>query len=216
MKKLYLFSLINNFTLPNFEDFLRESSQGDFKLLVLMQIDQQKSSVLDYISHSQVQVDINKIHFLAPEINDKCAPQDTLKLLKEASGILVLGGNAHFYQKIYASPEICQIVQEKYSLGTPYAGVSAGAILSLNYNLLTDLALKPHFSEKKRFTELIAKMKKNRVKYGFGLDDNISLKIIDNNLIKCVGKDSFYLFTKHDINEYSFKILKNLDEVEIS
>jgi cyanophycinase-like exopeptidase len=54
-------------------------------------------------------------------------------------------------------------------------------------------------------------MKKNKVKYGLGIDDNITLKIIDNNEIKCVGKDSLYLFSRENNNQYNFKILKNLD-----
>ncbi len=58
-------------------------------------------------------------------------------------------------------------------------------------------------------------MKKNKVNSGFGLDDNISLKIIDNKQIKCIGKDSFYLFFKLDNNEYGFKIYKNLDESDL-
>ncbi len=58
-------------------------------------------------------------------------------------------------------------------------------------------------------------MKKNKVKYGFGLDDNMSLKISDQKEIECIGKDSFYLFKTEDNQEYNFKIYKNLDKVSL-
>ncbi len=216
MKLLYLFSLINDYTLPNFKDFLLTACQGDYHLLVLMQISEQGTSLLELIKQTDLDLDLERIHLIAPSINDKTAPTQTIELLEKATGLLVLGGNAHFYQKIYASPEISQIILEKYNSGVPYAGVSAGAILALNYELINDLAIKPHFSEKKRFNELLNKMKKNKVNSGFGLDDNISLKIIDNKQIKCIGKDSFYLFTKKGVNEFSFKIFKNLEELKHS
>lgn len=215
MKLIYLFSLINSYTLPNFKDFLLQASKSDFCLIVLMQIEEQQKGILDLISQLDLKIALENIHFIAPDINDTQAPTQTLELLKQATGILVLGGNAHFYQKMYATPEISQIITEKYHAHTPYAGISAGAILSLNYNLMNNLALKPHFSEKKRFNELLRKMKKNKVKYGFGLDDNISLKITDNKLIKCVGKDSFYLFSQVQANDFNCKIFKNLDEWEL-
>lgn len=215
MKLLYLFSLINKFTFPNFIDFLTNVCQGDYQLVVLMQIKEQSRTILELIKQTGLDIDVDRIHFIAPDINDRKAPALVVDVLKQATGILVLGGNAHFYQKIYASPEISQIILEKYHSQIPYAGVSAGAILAINFGLVTDIAIKPHFSEKKRFNELINKMKKNKVKYGFGLDDNISLKFIDNFKFECYGKDSFYLFSQVDKNEYSCKIFKNLDESKI-
>lgn len=211
MKLLYLFSLINNYTLPNFKDFLEESCQGNYHLVVLMQIKEQRRTLLELIKQTNVDLDVERIHFIAPDINDKQAPKHLEENLKQATGILVLGGNAHFYQKMYATPEISHLILTKYHSQVPYAGISAGAILAINLNLVNDMAIKPHFSEKKRFNELINKMKKNKVKYGLGIDDNITLKIIDNNEIKCVGKDSLYLFSRENNNQYNFKILKNLD-----
>lgn len=208
--------MINNYTLPTFKDFLIASAAQDFNLVVLMQIQEQRAGIMDLIRDTGLDLDTSRISFLAPNINDRYAPPDTSDLLRQASGILVLGGNAHFYQKMYATPEISKIVEEKYLSGIPYAGISAGAILSLNYKLLENVALKPHFSEKKRFNELISKMKKNKVKYGFGLDDNISLIISDNTKIKCLGKDSFYLFTRQDQYDFGFNILKNLNVRELS
>ena len=216
MKLLYLFSLINNYTLPNFKNFLENACKGEYHIVVLMQIQEQESTLLESIHQSGVKIEEKRISFIAPNINDKVAPVQTAEILKLATGILVLGGNAHFYQKMYATPEISQVILEKYEAGVPYAGVSAGAILSLNYNLLTELAIKPHFSQKKRFNELINKMKQNKVKYGFGIDDNISLKITENCKIECFGKDSFYLFSRESNNEFNCKIFKNLNECNLT
>jgi len=215
MKLLYLFSLINKYTFPSFEDFLANACKGDYQLLVLMQIMEQQRTIIELIMKSKLEVDITRIHFIAPDINDRQAPKQLAGMLKDATGILVLGGNAHFYQKMYATPEISTLILEKYNSNIPYAGVSAGAILTIKLGLVKNIAIKPHFSEKKRFNELIRKMKKNKVTYGFGLDNNISLKIIDNNEIKALGKDSFYLFSRENNNEYQFKILKNLDGLEL-
>lgn len=215
MKLLYLFSLINKYTLPNFIDFLTNSCRGDYRIVVLMQIREQETTILDYISNSGLDIEPERITFIAPNINDKIAPKQTISILEEATGILVLGGNTHFYQKMYATPEISKLILEKYNAGVPYAGVSAGGILSLNYELIQNIAFKPHFSEKKRFNELLKKMKKNKVQYGFGLDDNISLKIIDNHKIECLGKDSFYLFSQLNSREYNCEILKNLENREL-
>ncbi len=215
MKLLYFFSIFNKYTLPNFKDFFRQACKESSNLVVLMQIKEQKQSIINLIKQIDFDFNIQAINFIAPDINDTIAPAHSIQALKNASGILVLGGNTHFYQKIYGNSDIGGIVNEKYSSGVPYAGVSAGAILSLRYNLLDDVALKPHFTEKRRFDELMKKMKKNKVKYGFGLDDNMSLKISDQKEIECIGKDSFYLFKTEDNQEYNFKIYKNLDKVSL-
>lgn len=211
MKKLYLFSMINKYTMPFFLDFIDEASKQDFNLLVLMQIKAQKNSFLEYIKDAKIDIDIEKIHFLAPEINDIEAPDETEYLLDKASGIIALGGNAYFYQKMYGKDNIAQLVYKKYQQGVPYAGVSAGGILALSYGLVSNIVFKPHFTEKKRFNELLVKIRKNRVKYGFGLDDNMAIKITDMERIHCLGKDSLYIFTQEDKQDYFLKILKNQD-----
>ncbi len=216
MTSLYMFSMINKYTFPNFHDFLQAAKKDDYYILVLMQIKEQKINLTNIIKNSGLDYDLSRFHFLAPEINDTYAPLETIDSLKKATGILVLGGNAHFYQKIYGNDAISYLVKERYQEGIPYAGISAGAILSLNYGLIENIAFKPHFSEKKRFNELLRKINKNKVKYGFGLDDNMSLKIQDEKIISCIGKDSFYLFSKIGDNDFNCKIFKNLDTPELN
>ncbi|MFA7056986.1 MAG: Type 1 glutamine amidotransferase-like domain-containing protein [Candidatus Cloacimonadales bacterium] len=217
MKLLYLFSYLNQYTLPNFADFLNHATtDSDYQIVVLMQIEEQKRVIMDFMKQTDIALAWERVHFISPTINEEQAPAITSEKLKLATGILVWGGNMHLYQKFYASPEITAIINEKYHAHVPYAGVSAGSILALNFELITDIAIKPHFTEKNRFFELVKKMRKNKVSIGYGIDDNLSLKIMDNKEIKCVGKDSFYLIERTEEQEYKINVFKNEDQLAIS
>lgn len=216
MKLLYLFSYLNHYTLPNFTDFLNRATKDDYQIVVLMQIEEQKQTIIEFMKQSEISIDWARVHFISPQINEAQAPATTLEKLQIATGILVWGGNMHLYQKFYATPKISALVQQKYQAGVPYAGVSAGTILALNFDLMRDIAIKPHFTEKKRFFELVKKMRKNKVTLGYGIDDNISLKIIDNREIEFVGKDSFYLIERTDEQEYKVNIFKNNEKLTIT
>ncbi|HPR17357.1 MAG TPA: Type 1 glutamine amidotransferase-like domain-containing protein [Candidatus Cloacimonadota bacterium] len=123
-------------------------------------------------------------HF-EPEMLDKLAA---------ATGIFVGGGHAFRYIKAYAESPLAEVIRSKYMAGIPYAGLSAGAIITTRLGFLPDFAIKPHFTAKKRFNELIAKMNYDHKEIGLGLDDGIWVEIEDDNRFTFYGDGNCYFF----------------------
>ena len=211
MTTLYLFSKLHKFTEKTFNDFLNSSNKSK-KIAVLLQ---HKDMIVrvDHDIHELCNdnTDLN-LSYVYPDEGSIEVPEEMLEHLSTASHILVWGGHMHIYQLIYTNPNIASVIIKKYQAGTPYAGLSAGAILAVNFGFIPNSVLKPHFSESSRFEELLKKMRKNKVKYGFALDDGIALKITDGTEFQVYGKGSFYLFNQLDTFDYNFKILKSGDK----
>ena len=106
-------------------------------------------------------------------------------------------------------------------MGVPYGGLSAGAILSIRLGFLNNCCIKPHFSEKKRFQELIKKMRTSSAEYGLGIDSSICLEIVNEKDVKVFGKGRLYFFSRLTNNHYDLKVYRpnssfvcGLDEAE--
>ncbi|MBN1327524.1 MAG: Type 1 glutamine amidotransferase-like domain-containing protein [Candidatus Cloacimonetes bacterium] len=131
---------------------------------------------------------------------------DSLARIDEATGIFVCGGYPYRYIKIYSENESSELIKKAYYSGIPYAGISAGAILAMRLELLKNCCLKPHFSEKNRFGELLNKLEKDKHRFALGLDSGICLQIIDESDVTVCGSGKFYLFEHIGNKEYNLKI----------
>lgn len=136
--------------------------------------------------------------------NFEIAPKQIIHL-QNANGIFVCGGYTFRYIKIYAESVCADIIREKYNSGMPYGGLSAGAILTIRLGFLKNISLKPHFTDQSKFYDLIKKMRKSKTRFGFGIDDKMWLKVINETEFSLHGKNSFYLFERND-EDFKFKI----------
>jgi len=133
--------------------------------------------------------------------------------LEKATAIFVGGGYTFRYIKAYTQPRIRQLILQKYNSGTIYAGLSAGAILTIRLGILPHFAIKPHFTRKNRLAELTKKV--NKAEYGLGLDDGIWLKVENETEFNIFGSGNCYFLHKIAANNFHLKICQNGDTVEV-
>ena len=50
--------------------------------------------------------------------------------IRQSTGIFMCGGDTRRYQRMYVASALGQVIRDMHSSGTPYAGVSAGALLA--------------------------------------------------------------------------------------
>ncbi|MDN5354985.1 MAG: cyanophycinase [Candidatus Cloacimonadota bacterium] len=133
--------------------------------------------------------------------------------LEKATGIFVGGGYTFRYINAYTQQQICQLILQKYNSGTIYAGLSAGAILTIRLGILPNFAIKPHFTRRNRLLELAKKV--NKAKYGLGIDDGCWLEVTDETEFKIFGVGNCYFFTKKATNHFNLQICQNKDVVKL-
>lgn len=140
---------------------------------------------------------------------------EMIEKLKQATGIFVGGGNTFRYIKAYTQSHLAEIIKEKYSQGIPYAGLSAGAIITIRLEFLPHFIIKPHFKQKNRFFELIDKMKSDKKVFGLGLNDGIWIEIQDENKFSFHGDGKCYFFRHDNPAKYEFQIFSSNITVKI-
>lgn len=208
MRKLYLFGdFAENFRIVS-RSFVLSSGAESARIAVLMQ---GEKGWQEYFSQYE---EIFKYHGarevfpIFPENDSTELKEDQIKDIAGASGIFMCGGNTFRYIKIYTNEKCSQIIKEKYYSEIPYGGLSAGAILATRFGFLKNCSVKPHFTEKKRFGELIRKMNSSNSSFGFGIDGSICLEITNEKEFEVKGKGNFFLFKQYNKRHFEFDIYK--------
>lgn len=132
----------------------------------------------------------------------------TAAAITQADGILVGGGHAFRYIKLYSTDEVAQAITSRYRCGIPYAGISAGAILTIRLGILPNFAIKPHFTQRQRFVELLKKMDSSEAHYGLGMDNLLALHIIDERHLRVFGGEKCYIFESTRRGSYHLDVLE--------
>jgi cyanophycinase len=143
-----------------------------------------------------------------PEPGSDEISADALATISNADGILVGGGNAFRYIKLYSTTAVAKAITSRYKIGIPYAGISAGAILTIRLGILPHFAIKPHFTQGNRFVELLKKMDSSGARYGVGMDNLLALHLTDETHLKVYGGEKCYIFTASTPGSYKLDVLQ--------
>lgn len=211
--KLYLYSDFEGSFRKYCHKFIKESGNFDARIAVLMQGGNGYEKYFQQYDEVLSNFNPREIYPIIPD-EAGAISEESYRKLESATGILVCGGNMFRYIQLYSKNRIGELIQTKYNSGTPYAGISAGAILTTHLGLLGNFSIKPHFSNLHRFDELLKKMKKNSSKFGLGIDDGIRVEIEDSKVWRVTGSGSLYLFSLKE-DTYCFKIYKDGDKFEL-
>ena len=212
VRKLFL---VSNFSaeFDNFAARFAEACGGrKAKIAFLMQGDKDWEEHFSLYQQSFRKIYPVKLYPIFPD-EEYEFEQEMVKKLKKATGIFIGGGYAFRYILAYAQSELTPIIKEKYFSGIPYAGLSAGAVITMRLGLLPEIVLKPHFIEQNRFFELQKKLRRSKVEYGIGLDDGIWLEVENETKGIVFGKGNCYRCTKTENEEFEFKIYRPGDEI---
>ncbi len=208
MRELFLLSDFGEQSTTFLSHFIKSSGADRSRIAFLMQ--GEKNWEKHFFDYKRIFSSKNTLDFFPIFPEKKLSfSEKMIDKLQQATGIFVGGGYMFRYIQAYTAEPLCSIIKRQYLAGIPYAGLSAGAILSNRLGILPQFAIKPHFNTKKRFSELLKKMKANRAKFGLGLDDGIFVEIYNEQEMKIFGKGSCYLFRNKGNDEYILKILHN-------
>jgi len=212
--KLFLYSDFEKSFSQHCRKFIKESGNEDARIAVLMQGGDGYEKYFHQYEEMLKMFNPREIFPIIPGQDGFTFSEESYGKLKSASGILVCGGNMFRYFQLYGNSKMGELIQKKYNSGTPYAGLSAGAILTTHLGILKNFSIKPHFTALHRFDELLKKMRKNKTEFGLGIDDGIRVEIEDNKIWKITGSGSLYLFSKKE-DRYCFRIYNDGDKLEM-
>lgn len=211
-RKLFL---VSDFT-DNFSDFavnfIEACGGSKANIAYLMQGEREWEQYFQ--QYEKIFLKTKKISFFPvfPSDDFEFEPE-MIKKLKKATGIFVGGGHTFRFIRAYVESELSPIIKEKYNSGIPYAGLSAGAIITLRFRFLRKIVLKPHFTQQNRFFQLQKKIRNTKARFGLGLDDGIWLEIEDENEALVCGKGGCYYCRKNETDDFEFKIYHPGDKI---
>ncbi|MBN2834392.1 MAG: Type 1 glutamine amidotransferase-like domain-containing protein [Candidatus Delongbacteria bacterium] len=228
-RKLYLYGgLTDNFK-TTLEPFVVSSGGKDAKIVVLLQGSEGWEKYIDGYKKPIETYGVKNISFIVPEKNSLKISDENLERIKESTGIFIGGGNTSLYIDIYCYEKVGTIIKDKYYDGCPYAGLSAGAILTVEefcnekyhanksyqaYGLLKEILIVPHFIERNGFKELNDQFDKFSYNKAFGINEDICIEVIDEKICKVFGKSEAYFISKVE-NMINLKKYSPNDEFEI-
>ncbi len=168
---------------------------------------------------------IAKVDSIKPVENSTELSEQSLELVRNSTGIFITGGSLESYWKTYVDTPVSEIIKEKYRTGTPYAGVSEGAMIAMekwsdyeetavsdlysSMGLLKNTILVPHFTECKWFDWMMKDMNSIKSSYGLGIDEPTCVEVTDEKQLKVHGAGNLYLFKRKADFQYSLKVMSS-------
>jgi cyanophycinase len=165
-------------------------------------------------------------HFI-PIVADESGKLDqafTLEAISKATGILICGGNTPTYHRLFATGPIRALIRERYHAGVSVAGISAGALVSMDICQLTPeetgqselklvqglslangFVIGVHFTELNALPEVLEVMAKSETSIGYGIDEPACLLCENGRFIRALGK-SVYRIEMTDFDKQAYQI----------
>lgn len=132
------------------------------------------------------------------------------RALQTATGILICGGNTSTYHRLFASEPLRTIIPQKYKLGVPVAGISAGALLALEIcqltpdetgeselrivqglSLVRGFVVGVHFTEWNALPEVLEVMAGTGTNIGYGIDEPACVVCEEGKFARALGQSVF-------------------------
>ncbi len=128
-------------------------------------------------------------------------------VLRRATGIFIGGGHTPTYHRLFATEPVRTIIRDRYQDGIPVAGVSAGALISLEIchlrqdetgndklqvvqglGLAKGFVIGVHFTERNALSQVLEVMSKTRTIMGLGIDEPACAVCENENFTKVLGR----------------------------
>jgi cyanophycinase len=148
-----------------------------------------------------------------------------LAALGDATGVFICGGHTPTYHRLYATEPIGTAIRNRYHAGIPVAGVSAGALISLEICHLprdeTDadelqivqglclargFVIGVHFTRLNALPQVLAAMTRTGTGLGFGIDDSACVVCENGKFARALG-ESVFRIEMSDFAEPQYQIV---------
>ena len=207
------------------DDFIAVAGSGETTIAILLAggVDWQRH-LPSYLEpwHSR---GVRHTHVIVPDDDGQLEPEAASARIREATGIIVGGGNTPGYQRLYATEPLRTVIRDQYAEGVPYAGLSAGALIAADpcvimprepaggqisilpgLGLLQGLVIGVHFNRPGRLAYLLEAMRKTGVHAGLGVDEAGCVVLEDGKPPRVLG-ESAYAITLADAGAGGYTIL---------
>jgi cyanophycinase len=130
--------------------------------------------------------------------------------VREASGIIVGGGDTPTYQRLYATEPLRTVIRDRCLDGVPYAGLSAGALIACDpcvrlpreptggritilpgLGLLQGLLVGVHFNRPGRLPYLLEAMRETGIRIALGIDEAACVVVEDGKPKRVLGSSAY-------------------------
>ncbi len=151
-----------------------------------------------------------------------------LEILQAASGIFIGGGQTPTYHRLFATGALRALIQQRYQQGVPVAGVSAGALVSIEICQLTPdetgkqeleiaeglglasgFVIGVHYSERNALPEMLQVMAQTRTEVGLGIDEPACVVCEEGQAVRTLGQ-AVYRVKMLDFEKLHYRIDQGL------
>lgn len=163
--------------------------------------------------------------------------QENLDLVANATGVFLTGGNQMRLSAIIGGTQLEQMVRSRHEAGAVIAGTSAGAsILSAHmvamgasgatpklrmaqmfagFGLISNVIIDQHFRQRDRIGRLLALVAGNPGLLGIGIDEDTSVVIDNEGMLRVVGRHSVTIVDGSHMKSDIFEV-KRYGDITIS
>ena len=201
------------------DEFLAAAGGPAAQIALLLQGGQRWPQYVPHYAAPWVRRGITRYQPVAPQADGILNLDQTMAILRWATGIFVGGGDTPIYHRLYASGPVAAAIRERCEQGVPIAGVSAGAMLAMEQcvflavetpsntlqvvrglSLVKDLVIGVHFTEQNALPDMIEAMAQTRTKRGLGIDD-AACAVFDGGRFAGTLGQAVYEIEMHDFEQ---------------
>jgi len=192
------------------DDFVAAAGGPSARMAVLVQTVSGWEKYREDITRPWIDRGVAQFVPVAPAEDGTLNRRSALGALDSASGILICGGSTPIYHRLFASDPVAAVIREKYDAGIPVAGISAGALISLEVcplargetgsneiqivrglGLAAGFVIGVHFTEWDNLPDMLEVMAKTRTPLGFGIDEPACVVCEDGLVTRTLGKSVY-------------------------
>ncbi len=171
------------------------------------------------------------------EQREQCFDQETLRVMADATGIFITGGNQLRLSTILGGTPVARQIRSLNAEGVHIAGTSAGAAivsehmiaggrsgsspresgveLAPGLGLTNRVIIDQHFNQRQRMGRLLAALSFNPFVCGLGIDENTAAFIAPNGIFEVVGNGTVTVVDPADLKHSSMSYVRSAEAVTL-
>jgi cyanophycinase len=171
------------------------------------------------------------------EKREECFNEETLRVLGEATGVFITGGNQLRLSTILGGTPVARLIRSMNAEGVHVAGTSAGAAIVAEHmiaggrsgpspresgvelapglGLTNRVIVDQHFNQRQRMGRLLAALSFNPFACGLGIDENTAGFIAPDGEMEVVGRGTITVVDPADLRHSSMSYVRRAEAVTL-
>lgn len=214
------------------EEFIAVAGGREATIALLLSGDQGWEDHLPEYTQPWIRRGVTRYHTIVPDETGTLDSSTVSTQLRQAAGIFIGGGHTPTYHQLYTAEPIRSIIRERYQIGVPIAGLSAGALITpeicaippedtgdssvrlvTGLGLVGELVVGVHFTEWNALPHMLAAMFKTQTTAGLGIDEPACVVLEDGQVKRVLGQSAYKIMvTDLEAKTYSVTICSSTPE----